>query len=194
VPDTGISGVTMRLAKIILGALMVIAVCSVASATLDAKVYTLCERNLSMNLTPNFHIIPAQGASSANGLFMQGYTITGTGSKGLAMLATMDIYDETMKLYEREAFSQMFTGAMSSLMSYSSDTETDNVIGNWSTLDKNGENVTVDTLDTKGSLFSMYGKRMDSAFWNIGGDNYAYLISSFDKNVTSQMINSLEIN
>jgi hypothetical protein len=184
----------MKLAKIILGALMVVAMCSVASATLDAKAYTLCERNLSMNLTPNFHIISAPGASSSsNGLFIQGFTITGTGSKGMASLATMDIYDETMKLYDTDAISQIFTGAMASYASYSSDTETDNIIGNWSTVDRNGKNVTIDTLDTKGTPFLMYGKKVDSAFWNINGDNYAYLLSSFDKNVTRQIINSLEL-
>ena len=148
----------------------------------------------SVNAT-KFHIIPAQGASSStSGLFIQGFAITGTGSKGMASLATMDIYDETMKLYDTEGLSQIFSGAMSSYASYSSDTETDNIIGNWSTVDRNGKNVTIDTLDTKGTLFSMYGKKVDTAFWNINGYNYAYLLSSFDKNVTRQIINSLEIN
>ena len=184
----------MQLAKIILGALLVVAMCSAASATLDAKVYTLCKHNISMNLTPNFHIIPGQSSDTTSGIFGQSFTITGTGSKGIATLTTMDIYDETMRLYGTEALSQMVSGVMSSAMSYSSDSGTDNIVGNWSTLDKNRENVTVDTMDTKGSILSMYGKRVDSAFWNIGGDNYAYLISPFDKNVTRQIINSLEIN
>jgi hypothetical protein len=198
----------MKLAKIILGALMVVAMCSAASATLDAKVYTLCEGNLSMNLTPNYHIIPSQGTSSPSGLFSQGFTITGSGSKGLALLETVNIYDETMKLYDTEALSQIFTSVTSSALSYSGnpemdstmgnsyigDSERDNTIGNWSAVDRNGENVTVATMDTKGSLLSIYGKKVDIAFWNLNGDNYAYLVSSFDQNVTRQIISSLKIN
>ncbi len=198
----------MKLAKIILGALMVVAICSAASATLDTKVYTLCEGNLSMNLTPNYHIIPSQGTSSPSGLFSQGFTITGSGSKGLAMLETVNIYDETMKLYDTEALSQIFTSVTSSALSYSGnpemdstmgnsytgDSEKDNTIGNWSAVDRNGENVTVVTMDTKGSILSIYGKKVDIAFWNLNGDNYAYLVSSFDQNVTRQIISSLKIN
>lgn len=187
---------------------MVVAICSAASATLDTKVYTLCEGNLSMNLTPNYHIIPSQGTSSPSGLFSQGFTITGSGSKGLAMLETVNIYDETMKLYDTEALSQIFTSVTSSALSYSGnpemdstmgnsytgDSEKDNTIGNWSAVDRNGENVTVVTMDTKGSILSIYGKKVDIAFWNLNGDNYAYLVSSFDQNVTRQIISSLKIN
>jgi hypothetical protein len=49
-------------------------------------------------------------------------------------------------------------------------------------------------LDTKGTLFSIYGKRVDTALWNIEDSKYAYLISTFDKDVTRQIINTLEIN
>jgi hypothetical protein len=186
----------MRLANIILGALIVVAMCSAASATLDTKVYTLCEHNLSMNLTPNFHIMPAQsaGTGSTSGSFMQGFTITGVGSKGLAMLLIWDIYDETMKSFDTEGIAQIFTGAMSSTLSYSDNSAVDNIIGNWSTVDKMGENVTVSTMDTKGSLLSMYGKRVDSAFWKIDENSYSYLLSPFDQNTTRKIINSLEIN
>jgi len=188
----------MRFDRFVLGALIVAAICSIASATLDAKVYTICENNMSINLTPNFRIIPDQsGTASTDGLFMQAFTIAGTGSKGVASLATMDVYDENLRALGPEAISQMFSGGMSSVLSaFSSlsDTERDNIVGNWSTVDNKGENVTIETMDTKGSLLSMYGKKVDIAFWNIRDNSYVILVSSFDKNTTSNIINTLEIN
>jgi|WetSurMetagenome_2_1015567.scaffolds.fasta_scaffold70781_4 hypothetical protein len=196
--NMGSIGVKMRSEKIVLVALIVAAICSIASATLDAKVYTISENNISINLTPNFRLVPDQsGTESPAGLFMQSFTITGTGTKGLATLAIMDVYDENMKALGPEAISQLFSGSFSSIISSISsldDTERDNIVGNWSTLDNNGENVTIEIMDTKGSLLSMYGKKVDMAFWNIKDDSYAFLISSFDKDITSKIVNTLEIN
>jgi hypothetical protein len=173
---------------------VILAVCSMASATLDAKVYTLCEKNISIDLTPNFRLIPDKGASGSDGVFGHGVTITGIGSKGMATLSIMDIYDETMKSFDTETLSRLLTGGLSLISSYSSDLETGNFTDNWSTVAYNGENVTVNTMDTKGTLFSVYGKKVDMAFWNLEDSRYAYLISTFDKNTTSKIINTLEIN
>ena len=193
-----IKGVTMRVNKIALVAFIVVAICSIASATLDARVYTICENNISINLTPNFRIIPDQSSTaSTDGLFMQAFTITGTGIKGVASLSTMDVYSENLKALGPEAISQMFSGGMSSFLSAflsTSDTESDNIVGNWSTVDNKGENVTIDTMDTKGSMLSMYGKKVDMAFWNIRDYRYVMMVSSFDRNITSKIINTLEIN
>ncbi len=184
----------MRFLGIILGALVVLAICSVASATLDAKIYTLCEHNISINLTPNFRLIPDQNTENPGGVFGQSFTITSTGSKGIAMLMTMDIYDENLKALGSEAISQLISGGVLAAVSFVSDSGTDNIIGNWSTVDSKGENVTIDTMDTKGSPLIIFGKKVDMAFWNIEDSRYAYLMSSFDQNVTRQIINTLEIN
>jgi hypothetical protein len=185
----------MRSGGIILGALVILAVCSMASATLDAKAYTLCEKNISINLTPNFRIIPDQGSiDSPGGVFIQGFSIIGTGLKGEAMLVTMDVYDENMKALGTEAISQRFSGAMAFAFSSLSYSERDNIIGNWSMVDNKGENVTINTMDTKGTPLSILGDKADMAFWNIEDSKYAFLISSFDKDVIRQIINTLEIN
>jgi hypothetical protein len=180
----------MKLGNILMGALIVVVISSIASATLDAKVYTLCENNISVNLTPNFRLMPDPSTSSSSGMFMQGFTITGIGSKGFASLTTMDIYDEDINALGFEALSQIVSGTIS----YLSDSETDNTLGNWSAVNKKGENVIIDTLDTKGTPLSIYGKRVDMAFWNIEDSRYAFLLSSFDQNATRQIINTLEIN
>lgn len=172
---------------------MILAVCSMSSATLDAKVYTLCEKNISIDLPSNFNLIPNKSASGSEGVFFHGVTITGTGSKGVAMLVIMDVYDENLKYFDTETLSQLMTGAMSLFSYYSNDLETGNITGNWSTVDANEENVTINTMDTKGTLFSMFGKKIDLAFWNIQDSKYAYMMSTFDKNTTSKIINTLEI-
>ena len=173
---------------------MILVLCSMASATLDAKVYTICEKNISINLTPNFRIIPEQsGIDSPSGVFIQGFSIVGTGLKGEAMLLTMDVYDENTKALGAEVMSQRLSGVMDYLLS-SGDSERDHIIGNWSMVDNNGENVTIYTADTKGTPLSMLGSKADMVIWNIEDSKYALLFSSLGKNVTTQIINTLEIN
>ena len=87
----------------------------------------------------------------------------------------------------------MMIGGMSSLFSYSSDLEAGNLTGSWSTVDSKGENVTVNTMDTKGTFLSMFGKNVGVAFWNLDESRYALIMSSFDKNTTSQIIKTLKI-
>ena len=173
---------------------MVLALCSIASAMQEAKIYTLNESNITLNLTPNFRLMPDQSTDSTSGMFMQSFTVAGKGEKGMATLMTMEIYDENMKMFDPESISQMMTGGVSTVLSYYSDSESDNSLGNWTAVDKKGENVTVEILDTKGTLFSVFGKKVDSAFWPVRDNMYAGVISSFDHNVTRQIINTLEIN
>lgn len=59
--------------------LAVLTACSMASATLDAKVHTLCERNISMDLGPTFHLTPNEDPSGSDGVFSEGVIITRAG-------------------------------------------------------------------------------------------------------------------
>jgi hypothetical protein len=184
----------MRSGEIIIGALVVLAVCSMASATLDAKVYTLSEKNISIDLPSNFRLVPSQSATDAGGIFSHTVTVTGTGSKGMANLEIMDIYDERLKLFDTETLSRFIINAASLGSSYSSDLQAGNITGYWSAVDSNGENVTVNTMDTRGTVLSIYGKNVDLAIWNLEDSRYAALTSSLDRNTTSKIINTLEIN
>ena len=185
----------MRIKNLAAIALAIAAMCAVGSANLDAKIYTLCESNISINLTPDFRLLSDQSSdASTNGLLIQSFTIAGTKSKGLGSLAIMEVYDEKMKALGPDAISQLFSGGISYFASSLVDTGEDNSLGNWSTLDNNGENVTVEILDTKGSMLSMFGKKANMAFWNLENDHYALLISSLDKNITADIIKTLKIN
>lgn len=188
---TDINGDIMKLNGLMLGAFVILALCTLTSATQDAKIYTLNESNISLNLTDNFRLISDK--STESGPFMQSFTIVGSGSKGMATLMTAEIYDEDMKMYDPAMISQIMTGGVSSVASYFGESDADNSIGNWTAVDKKGENVTVETIDTKGTLFSMFGKKMDIAFWPVKDNIYAGVISSFDKNITEQIIATLEL-
>ena len=185
----------MKLSRMILVALLVATACSTASLALDTKVYTLCESNLSINLTPGFQIKLDENAGSSDGFFSQGFTILNSLSKGNAMLQIMEVYDEDMKLYGPEFISQSWIMGISiaaSMLSMDED-YSDKTIGNWSAVDYMGNNVTVNTISTNGSFMGVFGKTADISHWNIGGDKYAGLVSFFDKNTTRQIIGTLNI-
>lgn len=185
----------MRFCRIILAALAVLAICSMISMALDTKVYTLCESNLSMNLTPGFQIVPDESSSQSDGAFLQGFTITNSQSRGMAMLQIMDVYDEDMKLFGPEFISQTWIMGVSmgaSLLSLDEDYN-DRIIENWFAIDSMGNNVTVSTMSTNNSLLSVFGKTADVSNWNIGEDKYAGLVSFLDKNATREIIGTLKL-
>lgn len=205
----------MKLDKIILWTLGFLIVCSMASATLDAKVYKLCESNLSINLSDGFKMVPDDNGDASDGSFTQSFTIGNSRIKGTAMLQIMDVYDEDLKLFSPEFISNTWKmgvgiaaspGAASSMLSQEDDEAylnrfmmeeiedySDKSIGNWTTIDYKGNNVTVDTLSTEGSIFSVFGKTADICHWNIGGDRYAGLLSFFDRDTTQQIIGTLVV-
>jgi hypothetical protein len=187
--------VLMRSNGIIMGLLVVLAMCSLTSMALDTKVYTLCENNLSINLTPGFQIIPDKSNSQTDGAFSQGFTIVSSQSKGTAMLQIMDVYDEDTQLFGPEFISQTWIMGVSigaSMLSMNED-DSNRIIGNWTATDSMGNNVTVSTMSTNNSLLSVFGKTADVSNWNIGENKYAGLVSFFDRNTTRQIIGTLKL-
>jgi len=185
----------MKYRTILLGLFLVMAAaCLTAQAAMNIPVYTLCEKNLSLDPGPEFKIVPDEDTSSSEyGMFSQGFTIAG--KPGLAMLQIMDVYDEDTLILGDEFFSQSYVMGMSigaSILSLSEDSG-DRIIGSWNATDSMGNNVTVSTLNTSNSLFSVMGKTADVASWNIGGNRYAGLLSFLDQNTTRQIIGTLKV-
>jgi hypothetical protein len=185
----------MGYGRIILTALSIFAVCAMASMALDTKVYVLCERNLSLNLSEDFRILPEENGGDTAGTFSQTFTVANSRSKGMAMIQIMEVYDENMKAFGPEFISQswiMGVNMAASLLSSDEDLS-DRIIGNWTTIDSQGHNVTVNTISNDKSLFSALGKTADIASWNIGDDQYAGVLSFYDKNVTVDIIRTLTV-
>lgn len=189
------SEIIVKLRKLIMGLLLITMAFSLTSMALDTKVYTLCENNLSINLTPEFKIVPSEDSASSNGIFAQSFTIANGHSKGMAILSIMDVYDEDMILFGPEYISNAWLTGINLATSLLSgdDQYKDQIICNWYALDSMGNNVTVSTISTNGSIMSSFGKTVDASNWNIGGNKYAGLYSFFDKNTTEQIIGSLKL-
>lgn len=185
----------MKCCEIVLGALLVIALCSLTSIALDTKVYTLCESNLSMNLTPGFRIISDDSTSQSEGAFSQGFTISSNQTKGIAMLQIMEVYDEDMILYGPEFISNSWIAGITFAASWLGMEEEykDRTIEIWHALDSKGNNVTVNTISTNDSFLTGFGKTAEVSNWDIGGNRYAGLVSFFDRNTTMQIIETLDV-
>ena len=186
----------MNLNRLVLGSLLVMMAFSLTSMALDTKVYTLCEDNLSINLTPGFRIVPDEEVGSSDGFLTQSFTIVSSQTKGMAMLQIMNVYGEDTMLLGPEFISNtwmMGVNIGTSLLG-NNDDYSDRIIRNWYALDYMGNNVTISTLSTNATLMSALGKTADASNWNIGENKYAGLISFFDKNTTMQIIGSLKLN
>lgn len=204
----------MTSGRIVLWTLAVLAVCAMGSSALDARVYALCESNISMNLSQGFRIVPDESIDSSSGYLSQNVNIVNSRMKGTAMLHIMDVFDEDMKLFGSEYISEIWKmgigiatspGIGSSLLSSEEndngerailremETYSDKSIGNWTATDYAGNNVTVSTIPTEGGILNMFGKTADICHWNIGEDKYAGLVSFFDRNTTQQIIGTLQV-
>ena len=68
------------------------------------------------------------------------------------------------------------------------------VLGNWTTVDARGQNVTVQTISTnKSSTLYFYGKTTDLAIWSLGNNIYAMIVSQFNRDITGRIIRTLNI-
>jgi len=66
-------------------------------------------------------------------------------------------------------------------------------VGNWTAVDRLGENVTVHTMSTKDERIQMLGASYDMAVWNLDRSNYVVMVSLLDKDNTTKMIETLTI-
>jgi len=65
--------------------------------------------------------------------------------------------------------------------------------GNWTAVDRQGNNVTVHTLRSDDERIQMIGGSYDIAVWNPDGPNFAVIVSLFDQNNTTQTIKTLAV-
>jgi hypothetical protein len=185
----------MKYGTIILGLLLVaMAACMPASADVNVPVYTLCERNLSLDLGSELKIGPDEDTTGDDGgMFSQGFKIAGR--QGQALLQIMDVYDEDTLFLGPEFISKSWVmGVSLEAYLFSLDEDSgDRITGNWTATDSMGNNVTVSMLNTSNSLLSFIGKKADLACWNIGENRYAGLLSFLDRNTTRQIIGTLKV-
>ena len=180
----------MRFQKTIIGVLLVTISCVFASLAMETEVYTLAERNLSLDENLGFEVAAKTVENNTGGSFIEDLTITNIKTKGMAMVQIMTVYDPTMKALGPDKISQLWMqGALESAASDGA-----NVTGNWTATSSLGENVTITSVKVIEPKIKAMGSTMEIANWMIDDDIYAGIMSFFDRNTTTKIIENLEIN
>jgi hypothetical protein len=69
----------------------------------------------------------------------------------------------------------------------------DKEVGNWTTTDRMGKNVTVYTMSTRNPHLRPLGGTYGIASWSLDSSTYAILVSMLDRNNTTLIIRTLAI-
>jgi len=97
--------------------------------------------------------------------------------------------DSVLAKMSPAALSELFLIGGISAVEARGDVET----GNWTAVDRQGNNVTVHTLRSDDERIQMIGGSYDIAVWNPDGPNFAVIVSLFDQNNTTQTIKTLAV-
>ena len=180
----------MRFQKIIIGVLLVTAFCIFASLAMETEVYTLAERNLSLDENLGFEVAAKTVENNTGGSFIEDLTVANAQTRGMAMLQILTVYDPTSKALGSEMISQLWVqGALESAAADGA-----NITGNWTATSSLGENVTITSVKVIEPKIKAMGSTVEIANWMIDDDVYAGIMSFFDKNTTKKIIENLEIN
>jgi len=173
-----------------IGVILALAIFASTSLALNTNIYSLSERNLSIDLGPGYDVTQNNVDNCSGGYFVQDLMITNANSSGLAILQIMDLYDATQKAMNSSTISEQWDQGMMSSALQDGGINT----GNWKVLNSKGENVTIYTVSMSNNSMKVMGNTANFANWNIERNVYVGMLSFFDKNVTSHIVNTLELN
>jgi hypothetical protein len=156
---------------------------------LESNVFTLTEKTLSVDLGPSFELNKSELNTSQTGIVSQDFLINDIAKEEVAFLSVMSVYDEMMGMLSPDLLSELFLIGVLSEVESKGDVE----IGNWTTTDVLGNNVTVHTLSTEDERVKPLGGTHDTAIWNLDQSTYVVLVSFLDENNTTQLIKTLAV-
>ncbi|MBN1234506.1 MAG: hypothetical protein JW999_00475 [Methanotrichaceae archaeon] len=169
---------------------MLLMVCLAMPCTaLESTFFTVTEKTLSVDLGPSFEIYRGEFNASEDGIVNQDFIINNTAAPGAAFVSIMGVYDDILSKVSPGVLSELFLIGGISTVEARGDME----IGNWTTVDIKGNNVTVHTLSTNNESIQVLGGSYDMAVWNLDKSTYAVMVSLFDQNNTTQTIKTLAI-
>jgi hypothetical protein len=170
-------------------AIILLACLALPGFALEAKVLTVSEKTLSVDLGPSFEINGGEFNASEKGMVSHDFIINNTVASGAAFISLMSVYDDVLAKMSPGALSELLLiGGISAV-----EAEGAVEIGNWTAVDSQGRNVTVHTLSTNDERVEKLGGSYDMAVWNLDGPNFAVIVSLFDHNNTTQTIKTLTI-
>ncbi len=179
----------MKPFTLLVPAILLLACLALPCTALESKFFTVTEKTISLDLGPNFEMSRGEFNTSENGMVSQNFIINNTIAPGATFVSVLSVYDETLSKLSPGALAELFLIGGISAMQAKGDVE----IGNWTAVDHQGNNVTVHTLSTNDERIDMLGGSYDMAVWNLGGSNFAVMVSLFDQNNTTQTIRTLTI-
>ena len=170
-------------------AILLLACLASPCTALESKFFTVSEKTLSVDLGPSFEIVRGEFNASKDGIVAQEIIINNTAVPGAAFISLISVYDDILSRTSPGALSEIFLKGSISAVEAKGDEE----IGNWTTVDHQGNNVTIHTLISKDERIQMIGGKYDIAVLNLDGPIYAVVISLFDKDNTTQTIKTLAV-
>jgi hypothetical protein len=173
----------------IIGLILATAIFFSPSLALHTNVYSLSERNLSIDLGPGFEVTQKKVDNCSGGYFVQNLMIANPNSKGVAVLQIMDLHDTTLKALNSSAFCEYWVqGWMSATLE-----DGGKSAGNWPAVDGKGQNVTIHMVSLGNTSMKVRGDTVNFGAWNIERNIYVGMLSFFDKNITKQMVKTLDL-
>ena len=106
---------------------------------------------------------------------------------GRIFLSIFTVYDDVMRRMSPESLSDLFLSAEISAV----ESQGDAVVGNWSAVDLQGQNVTVLVVETPDPRVSRGS--YDMASWSPEGEVQVLMVSTAERNVTENLIGTLKI-
>jgi hypothetical protein len=172
-----------------LSAILLLACLALPCTALESKVFTVSEKTLSVDLGPSFEIGSSAFNASSEGMASQDFLINNTATAGAAFVSVVGVYDEVLSKMSPGSLSELLlVGGMSAV-----EARGDSEIGNWTAVSALGNNVTVHTMSTDDERIQMLGGSYDMAVWDLGGSTYAVMVSLFDRDNTTQVIETLAV-
>jgi hypothetical protein len=157
-------------------------------SALEGTVLTVAERGLSADIPSDFSIYAAEADANTTGIFSSDLMINSTDPEaGRIFLSIFSVYDDVMTRMSPASLSDLFLSAEISTV----ESHGDAVVANWSAVDRQGQNVTVYTLETPDPRVS--GGSYDMASWSLEGKVQVLMVSTADRNVTENLISTLKI-
>jgi len=161
---------------------------AMTSAAFEGQVFTVSERGLSADIPSDFHVFAAEADANTTGIFSYDLMINSTDSEaGRIFLSVFSVYDDVMRRMGPASLSDLFLSAEISAV----EAHGDAVVGNWSAIDLQGQNVTVLIMETPDPRVS--GGYYDMASWSLDGDVQVLMVSTVERNVTERLIGTLKI-
>lgn len=173
-----------------LAAIFLLACLVLPVSSLEWKVLTISEKNLSIDMGPSFEIISNEFDASDDGMVLHSFTINNSAEAGSsAFISIMSIYDKVLNKMSPGALSELFLIVL--MDAFEEDGATN--IGQWNASDRWDRNVTVYTMSPVDEDVQMFNGTYDISFWNLDKTTYALMVSSFDKDNTTQIIKTLVV-